>query len=162
MTSPRQLPCSTGRLAGVRGWSTIIAVFVGSLAAGCGSAPPSEHEIAYARSLRPSTELATTPAEERALEQAPSLPSDEAMELEGQSVLASPIYTAASGRRCRELRFGAGARLACEALDADGWVFVPNVFTQPITTNGGAAPMSADGATESDLEPMPEAEEGSS
>lgn len=138
-----------------------MALLIG-LSAGCGSAPPSDHEIAYARSMRPTTELATTATEERALERAANLPSDEAVQLEGQTVLAGPIYTAASGRRCRELHIGDGERLACEALDAEGWVFVPDVFTQPISTSGGAAQVSTGEGTEADEPAADPPVEGSS
>lgn len=147
MTTPGQLTCSSrGRLAGVLGGIRSV-LLVGSVAwLGCASAPPTEDEIQYARSMSPSVELATTPTEVGALERAASLPVGEPAQLEGGVVVAGPIYAAASGRRCRQLTFGSAQRLACEDPEADVWVFVPDVFaaspveaTEPAPTSGGEA-----------------------
>lgn len=99
--------------------------------AACGaSAPPSEADIWYAESLRPGVELAVSPGEERALAQMASLPTDEPVELAGETFVAGPVYTAASARRCRRLQTGARLRLACEDPRAGGWVFVPSIFAE--------------------------------
>jgi len=142
MTTPGQLRCATqGRLHGVRGWSSTV-LLLGTLA-GCASAPPSEVEIAYAQAMSATVELATTRTEELALERAESLPPGEPAELDGGTVVAGPMYVAASGRRCRELTIDAQQRLACEDLDAEVWVFVPNVFAAGPATSGDEAPSTA-------------------
>jgi hypothetical protein len=158
MTIPRQLPCSSlGRPAGVVG-----GICAALLCVGCASAPPSEDEIAYARSMSPSVELATTRTEELALEQADRLPAGEPVELGDGVVVPGPVYTAASGRRCREMLFGPSQRLACEDPAADVWVFVPDVFAAGPPTSGGESPgtSAAPAGTEGD-ERAP-TEEGSS
>lgn len=119
-----------GRLRGVPGlvhpWLALgAAIGFG----GCGSAPPSEAELAYASSMGASVEMATNATEEQALERADALPEGEPTQLGDGTVVAGPIYTAASGRQCRALMIGGRQRLACEAFQAEGWVFVPNVFT---------------------------------
>ncbi len=114
-----------------------------ALLCGCASAPPTESEIAYARSMSPSVEMATTPTEEAALERAAALPAGESVTLGGGAVIPGPIYAAASGRRCRELAFGSRTRLACEDRAADVWVFVPDVFgsgSEASVIEGGEAP----------------------
>ncbi len=162
MTTRRQLSCSSqGRLAGVGRWSSI-ALWLGTATA-CGSAPPSEHEVAYARSMSPTVELATTPAEELALERAATLAPGEPADLGGDTVVAGPIYPAASGRRCREMTIADRHRLACEDPEADVWVFVPDVFTTSIGS-GGEAPVSGDAPVDGDAaeSPAPETAEGAS
>lgn len=140
----------SGRLRGVRGASC--AGFVLALAAlgGCASAPPSEAELAYVSAMSPTVEMATSAAEEQALERAPALPPGEPTEVGGGVVVGGPVYTAASGRRCRELTFGAHGRLACEAVNAEGWVFVPNVFTAETPSTGGSTDEPTEPAEGSD------------
>ena len=132
MLSLEERPCPLrGRPGGARAAGSIALALLGA----CASAPPTESELAYARSMSPSVELATTPTEEAALERAATLPAGRSATLDGGSVVPGPIYAAASGRRCRELTFGSRTRLACEDRASDGWVFVPDVF--------GAEPMLA-------------------
>ena len=150
MTTPGQLTRSLpGRLTGVRGSSFVIMVLLGAV--GCASAPPSEAEIAYAQAMSPTVEMATTRAEELALERAPNLPIGQS-QLDGGSVVTGPIYSAAGGRRCREMTIGARHRLACEDLEADVWVFVPDVYTA--ATNGGETSAAADQGPGPESEPV--------
>ncbi len=144
---PRHLMSSVGhRLCRTesgrpRGLTGAMYVALGIAAsAGCGSAPPTEAELAYASSMGATVEMATSAAEEEALLRAAALPAGEPTQLDGAVVVAGPIYMAASGRHCRELIIGSSQRLACEAVQADGWVFVPNVFTVEPITAGDEAP----------------------
>lgn len=116
------------------------ALALGCAMLGCASAPPTESEIAYARSMSPSVEMATNPTEEAALERAGGLPAGEPTTLGAGAVVAGPIYAAASGRRCRQLTFGSRRRLACEDPQADVWVFVPDVFGTAGADGGEATP----------------------
>lgn len=146
--------CSpAGRLGGVRGLAR--ASVLALMTTGCATSAPTEHEIAYSQAMSPSVELATTPGEERALEQAASLPTEQPVQLAGQRVMAGPIYAAASGRRCRRMAFDAHERLACQDYVSDNWVFVPNIFS-PQETLPATEP---DAPREYRIEPAPQSTE---
>ncbi|MAQ13345.1 MAG: hypothetical protein CMN30_00895 [Sandaracinus sp.] len=130
---------SPGRPSGVGGALCALAL-PWTLALGCASSVPSETELQYVRSVSPSIELATTPAEEATLERAASLPVDQPVVLGDATVVAGPIYAAASGRRCRAVRIASAAeRLVCEDTQTDTWVFVPNVLTAPVLVDAPPA-----------------------
>ena len=136
LLSAQRLRSLPGRPGGAR-WGTYVAAMVTLLGIGaCGGSAPSEHEIAYAQTMRPGVELAANATEEQALQQAPALPTGEPTRLAGGVVVAGPIYMAASGRRCREMTVGPRQRLACEDRQAEVWVFVPDVFSIPAPSAG--------------------------
>lgn len=99
---------------------------------GCGgSQPPSDEQIWYEASLRPSHLEPTSEQERTLLSRLDSLPSGEPVTVDGGTYVVEAPYYAASGRRCRTLRAAGGteslgSRLACEG--EGGWYFVPNPF----------------------------------
>ena len=114
-----------------------VLVAVLALALGCSrTQPPPENAGLW----RPSVVEPTDDAERAILRQLPELPPEQAVDIDGQTVVASAAYPAASGRTCRSLHItgrgtggveGAGGesiqeRLACRE-DGD-WFFVPPVF----------------------------------
>lgn len=131
----------SGRLGGVRGAKSVhLAIGFAAFLGACASAPPTEAELAYVSSMSATVEMATTPAEEEALHRAATLPVGEPTTVDGGTVVAGPIYAAGSGRRCRPLTVGSRNRLACEALGAEGWVYVPDVFSPSEANEGGESP----------------------
>lgn len=98
----------------------------------CSSAPtPSARDVVDANDT--GRTLAGNNDTERALlARVGKLPSGNAQQIGGASVVAQPPYVAASGRTCRALLIAAAParpaqhRLACS--NGESWFFVPDVF----------------------------------
>ena len=110
-----------------------------SLSIGCGASSPREADIYHDPLLRPGV-VPAGGADGELLARLAHLDGAETLDVSGRTFSVDAPYFAASGRRCRAVRAGVDARLACES--DDGWVFVPQVLPDvpgPVGTSEPAA-----------------------
>lgn len=93
----------------------------------CGaSSAPNESAIFYDANLRPGVVEPATEAERELLIRLSELPA-ESVRVGERTFRLGPVYSAASGRRCRLVMSDESRRLACQ--HDEGWVYVPDVHS---------------------------------
>jgi hypothetical protein len=109
-------------------WSCVAGA---CLVMACASAhPPSPRDLADANDTGRSVR-AVNESERALLQQITRLPTGAPLRVGSTTVVAEPLYYAASGRPCRAIHITAPSnetshRLSCS--DGKGWFFVPDVF----------------------------------
>jgi hypothetical protein len=106
----------------------------GALLLACGPSAHTPGDQSYAASVAPGTRAPADKLEEAILSRLADLAPEQATPIEGQSVSAGKVYTAASGRQCRRVNIsGPQARTSLACLMPQGWSFVPVVFVEEPT-----------------------------
>jgi len=131
---------------GLRGRLSRAALLV-VFAAGCGSSStPAPADPSYQAMIAPSSRQPAGQLERAILSRLPKLGNTGSVQIQGRTIEAGAVYSAASGHRCRVVRVDADAsRLAC--MVGDAWAFVPDVVDVPESAETPSATATRPGSS---------------